>query len=666
MASGAGRRLTARSRALLLVAALVSSACGSGEAARSGSVRTSLEPAREWRESSTFAVAGNEQWFGHDLAAVGDTALVDGEAAFLFERRASEWQLSQTLATPTKNDIVKHFALTADAAALSIDSDGTDQVVLYGPTDRGWEPRQTLTESDLGAAAVRDVGLNESLLVLAVEPEFEQLRVLAFARTGDALDAPRVVFEGEELLEYCLALSGDQVLIGDQFAPSPEGGEGVVHVYSLIDGAWLETQTLSAPEASSVRFGLDVAASARRVVVGTRTGQVYLFERDAAGFGAPVRIDPPSDMSAAAHAVALNDFAVLVGLPDASPVGLPSSGAAYMAFEGAEGWSDSVWLPRGEPMASEYFGYGVALTETAALVAVPSRNLPFSLGAVQVYGRCASDGDCPVGHLCDSSGACAAQKRQGEACNPARDCALANCQECESSFCADGYCCDRACDDQCEACAEPGHVGQCRAVDGEPRPGRPACAGDDITCAGNCDGRSSGCVYAPALAPCGSECSDGLVTPYTCDGAGSCSKAAVRACAGYVCVDDACGTACERDDDCLPGFSCIGRACAPVKFATCSKDGSASVGRDGTSGCLPYRCEPDTGLCGSDCRSTADCSEGYVCETTRRACVFETKRAPSDEGCGCKLGAARSEPRPLWLALALLAACRRRGREART
>jgi hypothetical protein len=49
-------------------------------------------------------------------------------------------------------------------------------------------------------------------------------------------------------------------------------------------------------------------------------------------------------------------------------------------------------------------------------------------------------------------------KELGATCATAVDCA--------SGFCVDGVCCDGACDQECLACAVPGALGQCTALDG--------------------------------------------------------------------------------------------------------------------------------------------------------------------------------------------------------
>jgi hypothetical protein len=58
--------------------------------------------------------------------------------------------------------------------------------------------------------------------------------------------------------------------------------------------------------------------------------------------------------------------------------------------------------------------------------------------------------------------------------------------------------------------------------------------------------------------------------------------------------------------------------------ATCSEDGTSSVGDDGgIVGCAPYRCTPTSGGCLTLCASTSDCAAGFLCQASQ--CVTGAK-----------------------------------------
>jgi hypothetical protein len=244
-------------------------------------------------------------------------------------------------------------------------------------------------------------------------------------------------------------------------------------------------------------------------------------------------------------------------------------------------------------------------------------------------------------------------------------------------------CCDGACNQQCVACGEPGHVGECVTVHGVPRGDRPGCRGEP-PCGGICDGlRQDGCAFPSGGTQCAPGYCDGDVEkpPSTCDGAGECFTPSPRDCGGYACDEEAgvCKTFCATTADCRAGSVCqvLRRQCAPAA-GTC-RDAFTLARPDGTEiACSPYRCE--SGRCRDTCSDAADCRAGFACENDRCAPVAPeppasdagadagTGAVPAsssgDGGCGCSLPRRGPHSFGLGVALLLLGAARHR-RQAR-
>src|SRR5207244_6720645 len=166
---------------------------------------------------------------------------------------------------------------------------------------------------------------------------------------------------------------------------------------------------------------------------------------------------------------------------------------------------------------------------------------PYLCGGSACLGNCSTDDDCQGGDY-GAAGCCVRRKGNGSGCGAA--------DQCDSGVCADGVCCNKACDGQCEACDEPGSVGACVAVAGEPRAPRAACGGDGTACAGSCDGTNrAACGYPGSGTQCrGASCSAGVATlPASCDGSGRCPAAAKEACNAYICGPDARKRGCASD-----------------------------------------------------------------------------------------------------------------------
>jgi uncharacterized repeat protein (TIGR01451 family) len=207
--------------------------------------------------------------------------------------------------------------------------------------------------------------------------------------------------------------------------------------------------------------------------------------------------------------------------------------------------------------------------------------------------ECSSSKPCADNNYC-AAGVCKEKKARGAACSQDAHCA--------SGFCVDGVCCERACAGQCEACAEPGHVGNCVAVAGEPRNQRTPCATDHSTCGGTCDGNTAAaCKYPATTQTCRPQsCQDGVVTQSSfCDGSGACGPLATVGCGRYSCVSDHCGSECTDSSACATGNGCIEGACVPAFQVKPGAIGHGSVTCESpvrAGGASTCRIVPDAGF----------------------------------------------------------------------
>ena len=110
---------------------------------------------------------------------------------------------------------------------------------------------------------------------------------------------------------------------------------------------------------------------------------------------------------------------------------------------------------------------------------------------------------------------------------------------------------------------------------------------------------------------------------------------------------------------------CTG-ASAGVGPSYCSAPGAKCTTDDAVGfDCAPYVCEPAFGACRSNCVSSSDCANGFVCDVASKSCIaaptIETA-APTDDGGGCGYGSRKTPPGLLALfALLGLFARRRQG-----
>jgi hypothetical protein len=207
---------------------------------------------------------------------------------------------------------------------------------------------------------------------------------------------------------------------------------------------------------------------------------------------------------------------------------------------------------------------------------------------------CVGTGDCAEGAYCDA-GTCRPKQSQGGACTVSAACA--------SGPCVDGRCCDATCTGQCEACDVPTHEGVCWPVQGEPRGGRPGCAGAGDLCGGSCDGTSrEGCSYpttscrAPSCDP-----TTGVATlAAVCDGQGTCPAPQAVSCAPYACDATACAGDCEVDEDCASDRWCAASICVGKlgQGTSCGADTQCATGFCVDGVCCESACTGQCEACG--------------------------------------------------------------------
>jgi hypothetical protein len=103
---------------------------------------------------------------------------------------------------------------------------------------------------------------------------------------------------------------------------------------------------------------------------------------------------------------------------------------------------------------------------------------------------------------------------------------------CLSGICADNVCCSSACGGPCRRCDMSAHLGTCALVAAGTACGGSICA--DLT------------TFRPQA---------------VCDQSGGCAMPPAISCAPSRCLDNACVTACTRDDECQPPAICQEGAC---------------------------------------------------------------------------------------------------------
>jgi FG-GAP repeat len=216
-----------------------------------------------------------------------------------------------------------------------------------------------------------------------------------------------------------VGVSGNTAMAG---MPAHNGYIGRVGVYTLSDGTWERTATLTGSNPADIRFGGGVDLDGNRALIGSvgaaylfqrvgtqwhqrarlvsnsthRTlqpvvehehgviavsaqgenlpGAVYVFEPDANGAPQRTAILKASDGHAGddfGSSIAMQRDKIVIGAPNAG-----SSGAVYIFRRIAGHWSQIQKLESSDRFAGGHFGFAVAIRNDALIVGAPDVDLP--------------------------------------------------------------------------------------------------------------------------------------------------------------------------------------------------------------------------------------------------------------------------------------------------
>ena len=181
---------------------------------------------------------------------------------------------------------------------------------------------------------------------------------------------------------YCVAISGDAVVVGARFDDDLGGDSGSAYVFEKIDNVWTQTAKLLASDgAPGDYFGEQVSISGDTAIVGaggndslgTNSGSAYLFEKIGGVWTQTAKLlasdGAPDDRFG--DSIAISGETAIVGAYGDHDLG-SFSGSAYV-FENIGG----VWIQTAKLLASDggyadYFGVGVAIEGDTAIVGADS------------------------------------------------------------------------------------------------------------------------------------------------------------------------------------------------------------------------------------------------------------------------------------------------------
>ncbi|MGH8428705.1 MAG: hypothetical protein ACRES7_12145, partial [Gammaproteobacteria bacterium] len=186
---------------------------------------------------------------------------------------------------------------------------------------------------------------------------------------------------------FSVSLDGTTALVGTpQATVNGNQDQGAVYVFSESNGAWAQTQKLTASDGAEFdSFGTSVSLSGTTAIAGApdATANGNSFEGAAYVFGesggtwtqtAKLTSSDGESFDFFGHSVAVEGTTALVGADDATVGDNGAQGAVY-AFEESDGsWSQTQKLTASDGAASDIFGYSIALDGSTVLIGAYAAN----------------------------------------------------------------------------------------------------------------------------------------------------------------------------------------------------------------------------------------------------------------------------------------------------
>lgn len=348
-----------------------------------------------WNYVELLTGGSADSQFGASVAISGDTALVGAEfesggpAAFLYTFNGSSWSETAEISAPAgAGDFAIKVALagtTAVIAAPTTSVDGnSNQGAIYVYTETGgtWNTTSPIELSASDGEAGDEFGggiaisSNGSEIVATRnrsvgsgdwQGAFYVYSVVAGAWTQT--DDTTQSFDEQAAYGWGVSISGPNVVVG---APDLTSYEGAAYAYSDIGGTWSQDGTAITESDPGIGdfFGLSVAVSGSTAVIGAPgyngSGTVYVFSIGGGSWDLLTQ-DTPSDLGSSANfgdAIAMSGSAVVVGAPY-----LSSGGVVYNFVVSGGGLIEQAEL---ESTDAVDIGHSVSVSGTEALAGDPN------------------------------------------------------------------------------------------------------------------------------------------------------------------------------------------------------------------------------------------------------------------------------------------------------
>lgn len=291
-------------------------------------------------------------------------------------------------------------AVDGDTAIVGAPGQLSGAVYVHVRSGGGWsvQARLVATGGGVDEAFGTSVALEDNQLVVGASAADDSAgAVYVFTRSGTAWSQQARLSASDatvgDRFGASVALSGDTILVGTPFdaAAPPSYARGSAYVYLRSGATWTIQAQLSAPVGSNGDlFGSAVALRADRAIIGTplasaRRGVAHLFERAGAIWSHRQQLVASDGLASDRFgwSVALGDGFAVVG----APYWIEGCGAAYLYRPVAGVWTQTADAGIATPLPGNLAGWSVAASGNRFALGAPGHaGAPDHSGAVYWFG----------------------------------------------------------------------------------------------------------------------------------------------------------------------------------------------------------------------------------------------------------------------------------------
>lgn len=183
---------------------------------------------------------------------------------------------------------------------------------------------------------------------------------------------------GGDFFGYSVALSNDAFIVGSYGDDDKGSNSGSAYIYQWDGSNWVEEQKLTANDGTANdAFGLSVSISGDKALVGayydsvngTASGSAYVYHYNSSSWIEKQKLTAPdaSTGDQFGYAVAIADDRILIGAYADDDHG-SDSGSVYIFDWDGSLWTQDEKIAASDGAAGDYFGAGVAISGTVAMV----------------------------------------------------------------------------------------------------------------------------------------------------------------------------------------------------------------------------------------------------------------------------------------------------------